>query len=102
MWTQSVSHDPVERHCRPISVVPVFMLQAESSSQEAKLADALAQLQLEDPSLVVEEDEDSGQTMMRGMGELHLDVAKVKTLFVQGAAMTPKHDLCIPFYSIGM
>eukprot|EP00750_Incisomonas_marina_P032834 INCI9374.2.p1 GENE.INCI9374.2~~INCI9374.2.p1 ORF type:complete len:898 (-),score=183.27 INCI9374.2:814-3507(-) len=56
----------------------VFALsvEAESSSQEAKLADALAQLQLEDPSLVVEEDEDSGQTMMRGMGELHLDVAK--------------------------
>lgn len=39
--------------------------------------EALQQLQLEDPSLVVEEDEDSGQTMMRGMGELHLDVAKV-------------------------
>lgn len=44
-----------------------------------------SQLQLEDPSLVVEDDEDSGQTMMRGMGELHLDVMKVQSSAIYSA-----------------
>lgn len=83
-----------------MSVLP---LQAESSSQEAKLADALAQLQLEDPSLVVEEDEDSGQTMMRGMGELHLDVAKARTSVVLDTTCNAKHNptmICTPRCSV--
>lgn len=35
---------------------------------------ALAHMVREDPSLVVDVDEESGQTVLRGIGELHLEV----------------------------
>jgi elongation factor 2 len=40
-----------------------------------KLVDVLKQLTIEDPNLVVKIDEDSGETIVAGMGVLHLDVA---------------------------
>ncbi|CBJ27994.1 Mef2, mitochondrial translation elongation factor EF-G [Ectocarpus siliculosus] len=56
---------------------PVFSLavEAESSSQQASFEAALAHMVREDPSLVVEVDEESGQTVLKGIGELHLEVA---------------------------
>lgn len=38
------------------------------------MAIALAKLAVEDPSFRVENDEESGQTLISGMGELHLDI----------------------------
>jgi len=40
-----------------------------------KLVDTLRQLTIEDPNLVVKIDEESGETIIAGMGVLHLDVA---------------------------
>ena len=40
-----------------------------------KLVDILKQLTIEDPNLVVKIDEESGETIVAGMGVLHLDVA---------------------------
>lgn len=40
-----------------------------------KLVDVLKQLTIEDPNLVVKIDEESGETIVAGMGVLHLDVA---------------------------
>jgi len=40
-----------------------------------KLVDALRQLTIEDPNLVVKIDEESGETIVAGMGVLHLSVA---------------------------
>ena len=40
-----------------------------------KLVEVLKQLTIEDPNLVVKIDEDSGETIIAGMGVLHLDVA---------------------------
>jgi len=39
-----------------------------------KLKDALAALSIEDPTFLVKEDPDSGQTVIWGMGELHLEI----------------------------
>jgi elongation factor G len=41
---------------------------------EEKMSQALARLAAEDPSFRVETDIESGQTIMKGMGELHLDI----------------------------
>lgn len=63
---------------RPIEVPPaVFFSSVESnSSGEAKsVKNALDLLIREDPSLQLSEDEDSGQTLLRGMGEFHLEIA---------------------------
>lgn len=64
---------------RPIDIPPpVFFASVEpnSLSEEKNLHDALALLLREDPSLRVTIDEDSGQTLLSGMGELHLEIAR--------------------------
>lgn len=55
---------------------PVFSLsiEPEKTSQQAELENALNILKLEDPSLQVDIDKESGQTMLRGIGELHLEI----------------------------
>ncbi|KAJ1949776.1 Ribosome-releasing factor 2, mitochondrial [Linderina macrospora] len=69
--------DPVGWQLHGISVPPpVFFcaVEADSPQDERPLADALANLTLEDPSLHVSHDEETGQTLLSGMGELHLEV----------------------------
>jgi elongation factor G len=55
---------------------PVFTcsIEAESSAKQKELDDALYFLQREDPSFVVSQDDETGQTLMSGMGELHLEI----------------------------
>ncbi len=55
---------------------PVISLAIEPESQrdKDKLIDALSKLSDEDPTFKFNEDEETGQTLIRGMGELHLDV----------------------------
>lgn len=51
-----------------------MVIEAKRSSDVDKLAEALFKLTEEDPSFHVQEDEESGQTIIRGMGELHLEI----------------------------
>jgi elongation factor G len=55
---------------------PVIALAVEprSSADTDKLAQALAKLGAEDPTLAVRADADTGQNVLSGMGELHLEV----------------------------
>jgi len=55
---------------------PVISVAVEPKTQadQDKMADALSKLAREDPSFRVATDEDSGQTIISGMGELHLDI----------------------------
>lgn len=55
---------------------PVISLAIEpkSTSDQEKMGEALRKLAEEDPTLHVNSDADSGQTILRGMGELHLDI----------------------------
>ncbi|MFE0250945.1 elongation factor G [Streptomyces sp. NPDC059010] len=53
-------------------------VEARRSTDTDKLATALARLAEEDPSLVVRTDAETGQTVLSGMGELHLEVAVEK------------------------
>ncbi|MEU1191563.1 elongation factor G [Streptomyces sp. NPDC005859] len=59
---------------------PVVSVAVESrtSTDADRLASALARLAEEDPSLVVRTDPETGQTVLSGMGELHLEVAVEK------------------------
>ncbi len=49
-------------------------VKVKDQSQSEKLSVALGRLVAEDPSFRVETDEDSGETILKGMGELHLDI----------------------------
>ena len=51
-------------------------IEPQSGADEEKLLEALDKLQQEDPTLRVEEDVETGQRILRGMGELHLQIAE--------------------------
>jgi elongation factor G len=49
-------------------------IEPKSKADQEKLGVALAKLAAEDPSFRVSTDQESGQTRLKGMGELHLDI----------------------------
>ncbi|XVQ83118.1 elongation factor G [Microbispora siamensis] len=61
----------------PVTASPVVSVAVEprGSGDADRLATALARMSDEDPSLSVRADPETGQTLLSGMGELHLEVA---------------------------
>jgi len=49
-------------------------IEPRTKADEDKLSEALAKLAEEDPTFKVRSDEETGQTIISGMGELHLDI----------------------------
>jgi elongation factor G len=81
---ESVTGDTLCDTQHPILLEPISFAEAvvsqsiepESGNDKDKLANAIAMLQLEDPTFKVAESKDTGQTLMSGMGTLHLEVKK--------------------------
>ncbi len=57
----------------PDPVISIAVAPKDKSASE-KLGVAIGKMIQEDPSFRVETDEDSGETILKGMGELHLDI----------------------------
>jgi len=49
-------------------------IEPKTKADQEKMGNALARLAEEDPTFVVKTDEDTGQTIIGGMGELHLEI----------------------------
>jgi elongation factor G len=63
----------LERMEFPEPVITIA-IEPKSKADQEKLGLALAKLANEDPSFRVSTDQESGQTILKGMGELHLDI----------------------------
>jgi len=63
----------LERMEFPDPVIEIAV-EPKSKADQEKLGVALAKLAAEDPSFTVSTDHESGQTILKGMGELHLDI----------------------------
>jgi elongation factor G len=57
----------------PDPVISIAISPKDKSGSE-KLGDAIAKMVREDPSFHVETDQETGETILKGMGELHLDI----------------------------
>ena len=57
----------------PTPVISIAVKPKDKGSTE-KMGIAIGKMVAEDPSFQVETDEDSGETILKGMGELHLDI----------------------------
>ncbi len=57
----------------PAPVIEIA-IEPKSKADQEKLGVALGKMVAEDPSFTVHTDQESGQTIMKGMGELHLDI----------------------------
>ena len=63
----------LERMDFPDPVIEIAV-EPKTKADQQKMGEALLSLAAEDPSFRVASDEESGQTIIKGMGELHLDI----------------------------
>jgi elongation factor G len=75
------AHDPIllESIQFPETVISMA-IEPESSTERKKLADVLDMMKRQDPTFRARENEETGQTLISGMGELHLEVIKHRLL----------------------
>jgi len=63
----------LEKMVFPEPVIQIA-IEPKTKADQDKLAEALAKLSEEDPTFKVKSDEETGQTLISGMGELHLEI----------------------------
>jgi elongation factor G len=79
--TLCVENAPVELAGIKFPEPVMFMaIEPKTRADRDKLNEALDDLALEDPSCVIRVDPETGQTVMGGMGELHLEILKDRML----------------------
>ncbi|MHC4656612.1 MAG: elongation factor G [Planctomycetota bacterium] len=89
---QTLTGDTICDPKKPISLpsitfpqtVITMSIEPRTSVEKAKLADALADLRREDPTFACKVDVETGQTIISGMGELHLEVLQHKLVREKG------------------
>jgi len=59
-------------------------IEPKTTAEKTKLADALVDLRREDPTFEYKVDRETGQTIISGMGELHLEILKHKLVREKG------------------
>jgi elongation factor G len=73
--TLCASHKPIALEgLTPPEPVIHIAIEPKSQADQDKLTESLGRLAVEDPSFRVRQDEDTGQTIISGMGELHLEI----------------------------
>ncbi len=70
----SPDHPLLLEPIRAMNPVLGLAIEAGSSREEEKLLEALGKVLEEDPTLRLDEDAETGQRVLRGMGELHLQI----------------------------
>ncbi len=80
--TLSVGKGKTPQLARQVAPQPVFALAIapRDRKDEVKLSTALQKLLQEDPSLVLEQKQDSGETVLGGQGEMHLRLARERLM----------------------
>jgi elongation factor G len=80
--------DPKKPVCLPSITFPQTVInmsiEPRTAAEKIKLAEALAALKREDPTFECKVDSETGQTIISGMGELHLEVLQHKLIREKG------------------
>jgi elongation factor G len=80
--------DPKKPICLPSITFPQTVInmsiEPRTAAEKAKLAEALADLKREDPTFECKKDSETGQTIISGMGELHLEILQHKLIREKG------------------
>ncbi len=79
--TLTSTHDPISLESIEFPETVISMaIEPESSTDRKKLSETLTMLNRQDPTFRADENPDTGQTLISGMGELHLEVIKHRLL----------------------
>ncbi len=80
--------DPKKPVCLPSITFPQTVInmsiEPKTAAEKPKLVNALADLKREDPTFVCRMDNETGQTIISGMGELHLEILQHKLIREKG------------------
>jgi elongation factor G len=84
-----VSRPVIYESPEPLKPVISFALEASSKNDEDKIHNALQRLMEEDPTLLIQRDEETHELILSGMGQVHLEVAveKMKRKFGVGVEL---------------
>ncbi len=86
--TVSVSEmEPFEAIKHIFEPVITKSIEANSSADLAKLVDILGQIAKEDPSIKIEINEETGENLISGMGELHLEIIENRIVSEKGLSV---------------
>ena len=89
---QTLTGDTICDPKKPVSLPSIafpqtvinMSIEPRTAAEKAKLGDALADLKREDPTFECKFDSETGQTIISGMGELHLEVLQHKLVKEKG------------------
>ncbi|MBW7991323.1 MAG: elongation factor G [Planctomycetes bacterium] len=89
---QTLTGDTICDPKKPVSLPSItfpqtvinMSIEPRTTAEKAKLADALADLKREDPTFECKTDSETGQTIISGMGELHLEILQHKLIRDKG------------------
>jgi len=76
--------EPFEKISHIFDPVVTKAIEAKKPSDLPKLIEVLRQVQKEDPTIVIEINEETGEHLMHGMGELHLEVVENRIIKEKG------------------
>lgn len=79
--------EPFEEIKHLFDPVVTKAIEAKQPSDLPKLIEVLRQVQKEDPTIVIEINEETGEHLMHGMGELHLEVIENRIITEKGVAI---------------
>jgi elongation factor G len=89
---QTLTGDTICDPKKPVSLPSItfphtvmnMSIEPRTAAEKVKLADALADLKREDPTFEYKKDPDTGETIISGMGELHLEILQHKLIRDRG------------------
>jgi len=95
--TVTVGHDsePFEAISHLFEPVMTKAIEAKKPADLPKLVEVLMQVSKEDPSIVIEINQETGEHLMHGMGELHLEVIENRILKEKGVEVTTSPPIVV-------
>ncbi|HIH49123.1 TPA: elongation factor EF-2 [Candidatus Woesearchaeota archaeon] len=91
----SIEMEPFEALTHLFEPVVTLAVKANNPADLPKLIDVLKQVNKEDPSIIIEINEESGEHLMHGMGELHLEVITNRIRTEKGVQITTSPPIVV-------
>src|SRR3989344_1610415 len=91
----SIEMEPFEALTHLFEPVVTLAVKANNPADLPKLIDVLKQVNKEDPSIIIEINEESGEHLMHGMGELHLEVIENRIKSEKGVEIVTSPPLVV-------
>ncbi len=90
--TDMEAFEPIKHYSDPVVTVAI---EAKSTADLPKLIDVLRSISKADPSIVIDINTETGEHLMAGMGELHLEITQYRIEKEQGVPITASEPIVV-------